>query len=259
MPDGRGIVWNHHTGEYAVFGIAKDGSPNLMTDQAIANLARKREERTQAAKALALRIVRASSPERHPYLQTKGFAVEKRLVLPDRLTMPHDNLGFLADMEPPFLIVPALVHGQLSSIQAIDAVGRKKNLPGGRMSGAYAVVHRTDNPHFIAICEGVATALSIRTALMAMGNRCTVFAAFSAANVSVVAESLPGTVLVFADNDRIQPRLGHMGAGAFWARASGKPWIQPDEIGDWNDYHIKHGLTKTVNAISSFVTAHCGT
>ena len=61
--------------------------------------------------------------------------------------------------------MPARIDGQLSSLQEIDADGTKRNLPGGRMSGASFSI---GSGRLEVLCEGYATGLSVRAALAAI-------------------------------------------------------------------------------------------
>jgi putative DNA primase/helicase len=93
------------------------------------------------------------------------------------------------------------------------------------------------------LCEGYATALSVRLALKTMKRRYTLHVCFSASNMLKVAESLkPG--LVIADNDASE-------TGQKTAAQIGWPtWIS-DTVGeDANDYHRRVGLFKFTQSLT---------
>ena len=85
------------------------------------------------------------------------------------------------------------------------------------------------------VCEGYATALSVRAALKQMKRRYSIHVCFSAGNMVRVADGLqPG--LVIADNDE-------SGTGQEAAASIGWPTWMSDRVGeDANDYHRRVGL-----------------
>lgn len=254
--DGSGVVWNHVTGEYAAFDSQIYGK-NLPDPVVLNRMAKRNQdeqrERREAAAEIAKMLIRRAIPRQHPYFAAKGFPMHKALVI-DEFDVWDMKSGVVpGGLSCPVVVVPALVDGRISSAQLIDTSGVKKNLTGGAMTGACHYLERHDDATFTAIAEGIATALTIRSAISVLGYRANVMCAFSAANVSLVASREPGRCLVFADNDKIQERLGNAGAGEFYARASGKPWIMPDELGDWNDVHTRHGIAFVADSIAHFL------
>jgi putative DNA primase/helicase len=94
------------------------------------------------------------------------------------------------------------------------------------------------------LCEGYATALSIRAALAALKARYTLFVCFSAHNLGRLAKELPKG-LVVADNDA-------SGTGERVAKETGWPYFLPPEVGqDFNDYHQATSLFKCSQALRS--------
>jgi phage/plasmid primase-like uncharacterized protein len=146
---------------------------------------------TRAAEQAA-RILEALTPARedYPYLLRKAIPADELLQHGDELFIPmyrDDNL----------------VGGQL-----IDADGNKRYLSGTPKSAAYARFGEIKTGEIAALCEGVATGLSIRAA---MG--CTVIVAFDCHNLLAVAkafESSPAIVTVAADDDwkRVNTQTG---------------------------------------------------
>lgn len=243
--DGRGgIVWNHQTAQHQRFrdtGLAGQAAAPIKRDPEKER--RQQEDQRQVERACA-EIVNACQQVRHPYLIRKGF--------PDELGLVHDApwrhfpAGWLGEAmgkaipegEGPFLVVPGRVGGKLTTVQFITPEGAKKNILRGIMGGAS---HRIAVGRETWVCEGIATALSVRAALRLLGRSATVLSAFSAANVAKVAAGISGAVIA-ADHDKPIETLDGLGAGEFYARKSGARWIMPTVRGDWNDLHQAEGL-----------------
>ena len=136
----------------------------------------------------------------------------------------------------PFLIVPGRIGKAVTTVQFIGADGAKKNILRGAMSGAS---HRIATGQRLVVCEGIATALSVRAALRLLNVSATVLSAFSAANVAKVAA---GHGFIAADHDKPLPQLHGKGTGEFYAAASGCQWSMPPVLGDFNDMHQRDGL-----------------
>jgi putative DNA primase/helicase len=132
------------------------------------------------------------------------------------------------------------VAGNLVGLQQIDEDGGKKFLYGQRTSNA---VFTFDNKGMNVLCEGYATALSVRLAFKQMKQRYTLHVCFSAGNLAKVAAGLePG--LLIADNDA-------SGTGQRVAQESGwKYWLSPVVNQDFNDYHREHGLFKSTQSLT---------
>ncbi|AXC50045.1 hypothetical protein DRW48_10400 [Paracoccus suum] len=241
-PDGRGgVSWNHQTGQHARFrDQAAPASPARPRD-----LAREREQEAdrRAVAAIYAALVGASRQERHAYLARKGFPEERGLVLEDaRAVLPATGMGprvaaALPEGEGPLLLIPGRAGGEVTTVQFITAEGIKKNILGGRMGAA---AHRIATGRETWVCEGIATALSVRAALRLLGRSATVLSAFSAQNVAKVAGAIPGAIIA-ADHDKTVDVFG-TGTGEHYARQSGCRWVMPPEMGDWNDHHTRHGL-----------------
>jgi putative DNA primase/helicase len=200
---------------------------------------RQREQERREVAAVCARLVAAATPERHAYLARKGFPDELGLVLENPAALMPERLArALPEADGPFLIVPGRVGQTITTVQFITAGGEKKNILGGQMSGA---CHRIATGAETWVCEGIATALSVRAALRLLGRSATVLSAFSASNVAKVAQGIPGAVIA-ADHDKPVETLGGLGTGEFYARSSGRTWVQPPSLGDFNDYHVSEGL-----------------
>lgn len=240
-----GIAWNWITQaqqRFTVDGLArlKDVRPPRR-DQTAEALER---DRQAAAIEAATRMVAAAQPEPHPYLARKGFAEERGLVLDapgaflpaDRV---FDGMRYqLEQMTAPFLIIPGRIAKRVMTTQLIDADGTKLNMKAAPMAGAS---HRIATGRETWVCEGIATALSVRAALGLLARPATILCAFSAANVAKVSQRIPGSIIA-ADHDRPLEQLHGQGTGAFYAARTGRVWTQPPEPGDFNDWHMRDGL-----------------
>lgn len=244
--DGQGgIVWNHQTQTSQNFSIRGEGG-NATSRAPKPDPMREKQRREEMAivEAVCANIVRTSRNDRHPYLERKGFPEECGLVHDDpRKIMPHTRLGdvlrsAMPESDGPLLIVPGRIGKTITTVQFISADGQKKNIFRGRMGGAS---HRIATGRRTIVCEGIATAMSVRAALRLLGQNWTVLTAFSASNVAKVASSIPGVVIA-ADNDKPVAGFNDLGTGEHFARQSGCVWSMPPELGDYNDMHMALGL-----------------
>lgn len=241
-----GMVWNHQTSRSQRFSLGK--AARSTRDPEAERRARHREQEQEAERRIVERvcadIVKNCRHDAHPYLKRKGFPDEQGLVCDDpREFFPAGRFGeMLAKALPegvgPLLIVPGRVAGKLTTVQFITPEGAKKNILRGAQGGAF---HRIATGRDTWVCEGIATALSVRAALRLLGASATVLSAFSASNVGQVAEAIPGARIA-ADHDKPVETLDNLGAGEFYARRSRRPWTMPPAPGDFNDWHVRDGL-----------------
>ena len=169
---------------------------------------------------------------KHEYLKRKGFPDEEGNV------WVHEGQHFL--VVPMRTGADESYSGSLVGCQIIDAEGTKKFLFGQRTSGA-EFCFNNHGPHIL--CEGYATALSIRAAMKSLKRRYTLHVCFSAGNMRKLAATLPGG-LVVADNDASS-------TGEKTAREIGWPFWMSDLVGeDFNDYHQRVGLFKASQSLA---------
>jgi len=108
------------------------------------------------------------------------------------------------------LLVPMYFNGRLWGYQTITEDGDKLFLKGGRVSGCYCpIAHRDDGKDRIYICEGFATAASIRQATGAIS-----IAAFNKGNLAPVATAMrakypESQIIIAADNDQWSQAAAH--------------------------------------------------
>jgi putative DNA primase/helicase len=159
----------------------------------------------------------------HPYLAKKGFPEEKGWVWNE------------------LLVIPMRIDGDLVGCQLIDPEGNKKFLSGQKTKKASAIF---DNKGPVILCEGYATALSIRRALKAIRTRYKIVVCFSAGNLSEIANTYPDSVLV-ADHDPIGIRVSK--------QISRPYWISPNQGEDFNDYELRVGSEIAGKALSNLI------
>lgn len=244
--DGKtGVAYNWVTGENMRFSEAgtadKASVPAPKRDM---EAERREYERKQAIAGVCERIVMACEAAQHPYLAAKGFPEEMGLVIEDiRPLLPRGELGdFIGCALPegpgPFLIIPGRVGQQITTAQIITPEGDKKNIRGGQMKAA---AHRIATGRETWICEGIATAMTVRAALKLLGRSATVYSAFAAHNVATVAKRHEGSIIA-ADHDKPLEQLHGKGTGEYYSDQTGHVWTQPPELGDFNDMHQRDGL-----------------
>jgi putative DNA primase/helicase len=216
-----GFVQNHATS--TVVSIWKPDSPITTKVKStylasIRNAEDEQKKKQHQAMQRAVGMLNGSGLSTHPYLEAKGF--------------PDEQGNVLWVEGKPVLLIPMRVAGNLVGLQQIDEDGGKKFLYGQRTSNA---TFTFDNKGMNVLCEGYATALSVRLAFKQMKQRYTLHVCFSAGNMAKVAAGLePG--LLIADNDA-------SGTGQRVAEESGWKYWLSDRVGeDCNDYHQRIGL-----------------
>lgn len=227
----HGFVQNHAV-DTVVTLWQSDKKDSLDQRQIRATIHKAEDERRkqqQDAIKRAVGMLNGSGFSTHPYLESKGFA---------------DEQGNVLHMEgKPVLLIPMRVGGSLVGLQMIDAEGGKKFLFGQRTSGA---TFTFDNKGMNIVCEGYATALSVRAALKQLKRRYTLHVCFSAGNMAKVAEGLEQG-LTISDNDA-------SGTGQKTAEQIGWPyWMSPVVNQDFNDYHQQNGLFKATKSLNEIL------
>ncbi len=237
-----GMAWNHQTGEHRRFSVREPGKSQV-APRRDPERERRREAEQQDVERTCANIVRACRHEPHPYLASKGFPEELGLVHDDpKALFPASRLGeamafAMPEGDGPFLVIPGRIGKRLTTVQFITVSGEKKNIYRGIMGGAS---HRIATGRLTVVCEGIATALSVRAAIRMLGVPATVLSAFSASNAAKVAEGMGA--IIAADHDKPVEAFGGLGTGEYYAARSGLPWAMPPERGDWNDHHQRAGI-----------------
>jgi len=224
-----GFVQNHATS--TVVSIWKPDSPitTKVKSTYLASIRSAEDEQKKKqhqAMQRAVGMLNGSGLSTHPYLEAKGF--------------PDEQGNVLWQDGKPVLLIPMRVAGNLVGLQQIDENGGKKFLYGQRTSNA---TFTFDNKGMNVLCEGYATALSVRLAFKQMKQRYTLHVCFSAGNMAKVAAGLePG--LLIADNDA-------SGTGQRVAEESGWKYWLSDRVGeDANDFHQRVGLFQFTQSLT---------
>jgi len=235
----HGFVQNHATS--TVVSLWKPEASDRLTSPDMRSIIISQAKADQERKKLsteavskAVRMLNDSGYRTHAYLEGKGFP---------------DEQGSVLNIEnKPVLLIPMRVGKSLVGVQQIWEDGTKKFLYGQRTSGS---TFTFDNKGINIVCEGYATALSVRAAMKQMKHRYTIHVCFSAGNMVKVAAGLESG-LVIADNDK-------SGTGQQAAAEIGWPvWMSDLEGEDANDtmrrvglFAFSQSLTQSMLQISS--------
>jgi putative DNA primase/helicase len=226
-----GYVQNHATQtEISVWHADGDSAMDPNKARKLVEAAHRdiREKQEKAAQKAGF-ILHQCQIGHHPYLEKKGFKEEQ-----GNIWKKDDEL---------LLVIPMRVGHRLVGCQLIDSEGNKRFLSGQRTSGA-AYIFDNKGPNIL--CEGYATALSIKAAMKALKRRYTLYCTFSSGNMKKVAETLPGGFIV-ADCDASR-------TGQNTAEQIGWPYWMPDTIGlDANDVHQRDGLFKFSQSLGKVI------
>jgi putative DNA primase/helicase len=186
---------------------------------------KERQQKAEKASQKAGWILHQCKQENHPYLISKGF--------PNELANVWETDG------EKLLVIPMRIDKRLVGCQLINDKGVKKFLNGQTTKGATFTMNAKGLPIF---CEGYATALSVREAMIANNIKYSIHVCFSASNMKIIARKFPYG-LVIADNDN-----SHV--GEITARETGQPyWISPAVSEDFNDFHKRVGTFKASQAL----------
>ena len=213
---------------------------------------RQRQEDQRLARQVAQRaaaMIRMAEYSTHPYLRRKGFPQYKGFCYTGEVYKRNQRDAFYVRNR---LLIPIFdTHMKVMSVQLIAVNGSKLFLPGGTVRGGKYKLGREKE---VWICEGWATALSLRAALTALHRKCSVWVSFMASNTARLAQPDQGHIVV-ADHD--VPAIGvQYGDGEKYGRKSGCPYYMPPEAGDLNDMHQSYGLDYVKEEIRSFAIAN---
>ena len=187
-----------------------------------------RQKKQQEAQDKANRMIQESVFAFHPYLKSKGF--------------PEETGNVWVKDKNKILLIPMRVDNVVVGCQMISEDGDKKFLLGQRTSDATFVFNNGGDPY---LCEGYATALSLRYALRGLKKKYSIHVCFSAGNLLKVAQKTGG--MVVADNDE-------SGTGERIAKQTGLPYWMSDRVGeDANDYHQRVGLFKFTQSLNKSI------
>jgi len=186
-----------------------------------AKVAVDQESRQKQAAGKASWILNQCKKQAHPYMAKKGF--------------PNEKVNVWNEM----MVVPMRIAGSLAGLQLISVDGKKTFLTGQKNKGSATII---DNKGKIILCEGVATAMSIRRALKSVHRRYTIVICFSAGNIVEMAKQYSDCVIV-ADHDPVGIRVAKQSKRVYC--------VPPDDGDDFNDYELKVGA----NAAGQYLIA----
>ena len=182
-------------------------------------------KRAREVERQAQRMLTEAKYEAHPYLASKGFKHTLGLTWNGKLLVP---IRAVED------------YSRILSMQLIAADGEKRFLTGGRVKGGIHALGPDRAPR-VALCEGLATGLTVKKALENLPGPWRVIVCFSAGNLISVAEYFPQAI-VCADRDE-------SGTGEAAARKTGLRWAMPPEVGDFNDMYQRKKLVVHVTEV----------
>lgn len=217
----HGFVQNHATmNEVAVWRSEGETPQAIEQMQKVAKKAADDISKgQQKAAERAAWVLQQTKVTRHAYTASKGF--------------PDEQVHVWESDKGALMAVPMRVGLNLVGLQLIDEQGTKKFLFGQRCSLAQYVFNAGNGPDIV--CEGYATALSVRLAMARLKRPYTLHVCFSAGNMKKVAQGLQSG-FVIADNDA-------SGTGERIAKEIGWPYWMSDSVGeDANDYHQRKGI-----------------
>lgn len=224
----RGVVKNFATmQDYAAY---REGARVGPVDKAALRARRAIAEAETRAKQVEARqkavdMLKRAAIGPHPYLAAKGFPDEVGFVLDGELLIPMRDFN---------------AYRNVLSVQRIAESGSKLFLPGGKTKGAVFLLGTNVRERWL--CEGFATALSLRAALRYLHRDASIVVCFSASNLTFIGRQIKRG-FVMADNDDSM-------AGEMAARESGLPFVMPPVVGmDANDYQKAEGLARLAKLI----------
>lgn len=189
---------------------------------------RERIERQVKAAKKAGWIMSQAKEGTHPYLARKGFPTQKCYIWNE------------------LLVLPTREGDKLVGCQLISADGTKKFLTGQKTKGVSLVM---DNKGVDIVCEGFATAMSVRRAMKHLKQRYKIHICFSASNMVEIGTKLKNPIVI-ADNDPMGIRTAKKIASDYWvAEAEGQ---------DFNDAEIALGTEAVAQSLAPFIHSRAG-
>jgi putative DNA primase/helicase len=178
-------------------------------------------QKNNRAIAVAKNMLDNAVKKTHPYMVKKGF--------PDFKVPVHEGM----------MLLPMRIGQDLVGLQTISADGEKKFLYGQITKGAELCI---DAKGMHILCEGYATAMSLRKVLKYIRVPYTIHVCFSAGNIKEMAKHYP-QCLIIADNDPVGLKV---------AKDTGKKyWTSPVAGEDFNDFEMRVGVKESGKTLTA--------
>lgn len=251
--DTRVVSFNWQTGEQSTVWLKDMSSPAVRRQvrDDMEKHAEDKRRKAESAAAIASKLVAAATMQTHEYLAAKGFSEESVLVADAADIAGIAGKYLVPEGGRAAIVMPARIGTAIRSVQLIWESGSKKFLAHGETSGTS---HRIATGRDCWLCEGFATGLSLRLALKALGHKATILCCFSASNIEKVATNAQGRLFVTADNDKPIEQFNGLGAGEFYAKRTGIPYLMPTAVGDdLNDMHQRDGIFAIQRLVCDFL------
>jgi putative DNA primase/helicase len=248
-------AFNWQTSEKATVWLkdAKTSIERKEISRKIEQSDREKEQAARRASQIANKLISGASLTTHSYLKRKGFPDERVLVVKAEMVAEIAGKYLVPEGARKAIVIPARIGQVVHSAQLIWEDGTKKFLAGGRIgSTRHRIATGADTTWF---CEGLATGLSLRTAMKSLNRNDSILVCFSASNICLVARQWKyGRRFIAADNDKPLPQFGGLGAGEHYAKQADVPYLMPATIGDdINDVHQREGIFAVQRLISDFL------
>lgn len=220
----------------------RSGDFRLLSPECVAKRTEENRAQVEKKSRLAERIWQEADPIGGTIAETYLRGRSINCPLPDTLRF-HPNAwhGATAQCLPAIVAIVAGVAGVAvhRTYLSPDGAGKASVSPNKAMLGAISggAVRISEGQHALVVAEGIETALSLRSGLLAMP--VTIWAALSASNMaSIRLPQTPGRLTIAADGDT----AGNSAARALAERAHAHGWkvslLPAPEGRDWNDVLI---------------------
>lgn len=210
----RGLVWNWRTDVHAVYGSKQVELVHAEKIRQPSDSGSIKQDQLEAAERARTIMSEGKEWETVPeFFKQKAISTLPSmpffaLTAPQLRDLGCKGIPLTGQL---LVVVPiyGLIHGQLQvqSVQVIGPTFKRFLAKGRKKAGFWMTDFIGDLPERIGVCEGVATALSVRELFQREARLTSVCTAFDAGNLVPVCEALKrkwqsAEIVVFADNDR---------------------------------------------------------
>lgn len=209
-----GLVWNWRTDMHAVYGHKKSELAHTSSVHLLSDRGSIRQDHLEAANRARAILSEGKEWETVPeFLKRKAISSLPSMPLFALMGSQLRDLGCKGIPLTGQLLVVVPIYGisqgqlQVQSVQVIGPTFKRFLAKGKKKAGFWMTDFIGDSPARLGVCEGVATALSVRELFQKEAGLTSVCAAFDAGNLVAVCEVLrqqwpSAETVVFADNDR---------------------------------------------------------